>query len=256
MPVLYANISGVWTPINFATPPEVHIGPTQPTGNETMWIDTSTNPPTTKAFIGGTWVTVGAVSPNEVFVGPSDPLPADPQVELWYDSDAVAPSVPGGVGIPGGGATGQVLTKASATSFDAAWANAPRGLIASHTLATVFVTTSSHMTAQDEGLTVTFTEVAGRNLRFTVAVQPYVSGGANGLRYSLARNGVIARSWDLPIEATSANVSLSTTFTHFAVAAGGAATWKVQLQALNSNTAVNSYAIAAVPRCLFVEDVG
>jgi len=94
MPVLYAKIANVWTPINFATPPEVFIGSTTPSGNETMWIDTSTNPPTTKAFVGGAWVTVGAVAPNEVFVGPNDPLPTDPQTELWYDTDAPAPPTP------------------------------------------------------------------------------------------------------------------------------------------------------------------
>lgn len=97
MPVLNAKINGAWVPLTFLTPPEVFIGNTAPVGNEVMWIDTTTTPPTTKAFVAGAWVTVGAIAPDEVWVGPNDP--GNAAVELWYDSDAAAVSVPYGMPI-------------------------------------------------------------------------------------------------------------------------------------------------------------
>jgi hypothetical protein len=118
MPVLKAKIGGVWTDLTFLTPPEVAIGNTTPTGNQVLWIDTTTAPPTTKAFVGGTWVVVGAVAPDEVWIGTDDPN--NPQVELWYDTDA-SPSVLPGVGLPAGGAINQFLTKKSANNYDTQW---------------------------------------------------------------------------------------------------------------------------------------
>lgn len=41
--------------------------------------------------VGGSWVPVGGGTTDEVAIGPDDPVAANPNVELWYDTDA--PSV-------------------------------------------------------------------------------------------------------------------------------------------------------------------
>jgi hypothetical protein len=88
-----------------------------------------------RALINGAWVDVGGGSgaaADEVFVGPDDPGLSG-SYEMWYDSDAPSPT--SGIGIPGGGTTGQVLAKSSSADFDAAWqtpawlANLPKGLL-------------------------------------------------------------------------------------------------------------------------------
>lgn len=43
------------------------------------------------ARVAGSWVPIGNGAGNEVFVGPNDPIATDPDIELWYDSDAVVP---------------------------------------------------------------------------------------------------------------------------------------------------------------------
>jgi len=76
------------------------------------------------ANVGGVWVPVGGGGAEEVFVGPDDPIASVPSTELWYDTDAVAPTTP--PGIPAGGATGQALVKTSATDFAVGWGTVPR----------------------------------------------------------------------------------------------------------------------------------
>ena len=77
--------------------------------------------PTLKANIGGVWTPISSGAgggTDEVSVGPSPPT--DPNIELWFDSDAPGP-VSVGVGLPSAGTTGQVLVKQSATDYDATW---------------------------------------------------------------------------------------------------------------------------------------
>jgi len=38
--------------------------------------------------VGGSWVPVGGGTTDEVAIGPDDPVAANPNVELWYDTDA------------------------------------------------------------------------------------------------------------------------------------------------------------------------
>lgn len=58
---------------------------------------------------------------NEVTVSPD--TPTDPDTELWYDTDDVAP-----YWLPGG-SVGQVPMKQSSADGDIQWAHVPRGLI-------------------------------------------------------------------------------------------------------------------------------
>ena len=134
----------------------------------------------------------------------------------------------------------------------------PRGLLAAHSLTTVFNTAATHTTLQDEGLTVTVSEVAGRKLKFTLQVNPYVPGGANGVNFRLLRDGVSMRDWFVPTEALSTGTVHSITFTHqetVAVTHVGSV-FKIQLAAFSTNTQVASSAAATFPRVLLVEDVG
>jgi len=48
---------------------------------------------TLKAKVNGVWVAInGGSGSDEVFVQPDDPITANPTAELWYDTDAPAPT--------------------------------------------------------------------------------------------------------------------------------------------------------------------
>lgn len=127
-----------------------------------------------------------------------------------------------------------------------------------HTLTTAFVTVATHTNAQDEGLTITADEVADCRLRFTLAVNPYASGGVQDIVYTLLRNGVVIRSWTIPGLSLSASNAHSLTLTHIIdpTVDEAAVIYKVQLKAVASNTAVNSYGDATYQRQLLVENLG
>ena len=190
MAVLHAKIAGAWVPINFTSPPEVHIGSTTPPGPQTIWIDTSTDPPTTKAWVGGAWVTVGtAGGSDEVWIGTADPMPANPEIELWYDTDAPAPAA-SVAGVPSGGTAGQVLAKKTATSFDTEWRTNPqifRAFLAANTSvpaagALDVVTLSVPVTPAGTILMATFS---------TAYLHPSGITGAFDLAYSLGSQSVV-----------------------------------------------------------------
>lgn len=134
----------------------------------------------------------------------------------------------------------------------------PGGCLGAHSLTTAFVTVSTHTTYQDEGLTKTVAEVAGRRIRITLGVAPYVSGGSNGVVYALLRGAVVIHEWFVPSDAINSSLPHMMTLTHTEVVASsaGASVFKVQLKANPGNTAVNSYAAAASPRQLIIEDIG
>lgn len=134
----------------------------------------------------------------------------------------------------------------------------PGGVLGVHSLTSAFVTAGSHTTYQDEGLTKTVAETAGRRLKFTLIVAPYVSGGTNSIVYALLRGAVGIHEWFVPIEAMSTALPHMMTFTHTEVVASsaGASVFKVQLKANTNNTAVNSYGAAVSARQLIIEDTG
>lgn len=72
--------------ITGTTPPVVTAGAPD------IWIDT-TDPdsPLIKYWDGDSWeVAAAGETIDEVWIGPDDPAPANPLIELWYDTDAVA----------------------------------------------------------------------------------------------------------------------------------------------------------------------
>lgn len=142
--------------------------------------------------------------------------------------------------------------------IDETWTdNLPRGIVASHTLTTAFVTSATHTTAQAEGLTVTYDDVAGRKLKFTASLSLYVSGGANGIVVDLQRDGVVIRRFGLPAEALGAAGNVGTfTYAETVVATHAASVYRLTINASTNNTAVNSFGSAAQPRQLIIEDCG
>jgi len=277
---LYARVGGAWVPASaggVAVQPTRRIDTTLPltgggdlSADRTLAINTFTStvkgavpPPTTVTgkFLkdDGSWaLPAGGVLPTdpglqEVFVGPTDPGLV---YELWYDTDSPPASSPG-AGLPSGGSAGQVLTKQSVSSFDAVWANMPRGLMGSNVLTTNFLTTAPHTTLRDEGLTVTFDEVVGRKYEFTMVLNSYVPGGVNNVQYRLLRNGVSQHTYDVNAAALGTTGVLSVTLTHLVISAvGGTATWKVQFAALGSDLQASSYADANYIKSLHVKDIG
>lgn len=132
------------------------------------------------------------------------------------------------------------------------------GSLAAHSLATVFNTAAVHTTMQDEGLTVTVADVAGRRYKWTLALNLYIPGGANGVLVQLLRSAAILRVWSLPVEALSTTASHAVTLTHTELIAAsvGSSPYKVQIAASTNNTQVTSHGAATVLRQLIVEDIG
>lgn len=141
----------------------------------------------------------------------------------------------------------------------AAQRSTPRGVLGVHSLTTNYPTTGTHTTYQDDGLTKTVDETAGRRLRFTIAAHFYAPGGANAISYRLLRDGVQIAKWLLPSEAINAvNVLHSATFTYSEVVAVThvASVFKTQVAAGINNTSVSSYGDASFIRQLIIEDIG
>lgn len=126
-----------------------------------------------------------------------------------------------------------------------------------HSLATPFTTTGTHTTFQDEGLTVTVNDIAGRIFRFTAVVNAFAQGGtATGIKYQLLRDGVVLRIWTIPLEAVSTTVANSTTleYTEPIAVTHAASVYKLQIAA-TTNFAVRSDGSSTMTRELMVEDI-
>lgn len=139
-----------------------------------------------------------------------------------------------------------------------ATATLPLGALGTHTLTTVFTTTGTHTTLQDEGLTLTINDTAGRRLRFTFVVQPYAPGGANSIVLTLLRNGVKVRDYVLPSTAVSTTDAHAMTLSHVETIAATFANsvYKLQIAASPTNTSVSSFGSATLPRQFIIEDIG
>jgi hypothetical protein len=124
-------------------------------------------------------------------------------------------------------------------------------------LATNFTTSPTHTTAQDEGLSVSVTYAAARRLRVSFSGSLGASGGAQGAQLTIQRTStnvyLVTNSRALST-VFGDNVFYSLTFN--GPVAGATETFKTRLNALTSNTAVNSYGNANEPRVLMVEDLG
>jgi hypothetical protein len=133
----------------------------------------------------------------------------------------------------------------------------PYALLGRTQLATSFTTSATHTTAQDEGLSLSVTYAAARQLRVSFMGSLGASGGAQGAQVKILRGSttvyLVTNSRALST-VFGDNVFYSLTFA--GPVAGATETFKVQLNALSNNTAVNSYGNANEPRALMVEDLG
>jgi hypothetical protein len=182
----------------------------------------------------------------------TDPIGANPQAELWIDTVTNPPAAPLASQIsfsPTG-----LLTD---TNVQAAIVRLPRGFVAIHSIAAPYTTTGTHTTYQDDGLTVTINEESTRRYRISISQTPYASGGANQINIALLRNGVIVRSWDMPLEALAIGYGHSVQFQHYVVGVTAAGViYKTQIKAGSNNTAVSTYGSGSIIRQLLIEDIG
>lgn len=145
---------------------------------------------------------------------------------------------------------GAVLTAAQLNRF-------PRGVMGLQTLTTAFQTIATHTTFQDNGMTLTFTEVSGRLYRITAFSNLYPIGGIQGVNIRILRAAVALKQGNFATNVMNATTALplQLSYTYTAVT-NGAATFKVQIAAATNNTAVNDFGDATFPRQFIIEDIG
>ena len=136
-------------------------------------------------------------------------------------------------------------------------------LLGVHTLTTGFTTSATHTTYQDEGLTLSVPYLANRILRVTFSSNPYPSGGLQSIRWKLLRGSTtlgIFQTLSAELD-TGAVTTKMYAVTFNGPASAATETFKVQMKAASSNTAVTSFGgdingEGVGPRLLTVEDLG
>jgi hypothetical protein len=146
--------------------------------------------------------------------------------------------------------SGAVLTAAQMN-------NLPWGYVGLQTLTTAFATTATHTTFQDNGMTLTITEVSGRQYKITARVNPYPSGGLQGIKMQIVRGSTALARSDFSPNVLDTGISFPTVITYvYTSAASGSATYKMQIGALTANTEVQDFGNTTYPRQFFIEDIG
>lgn len=145
---------------------------------------------------------------------------------------------------------GQVLTASNANAF-------PFGYMGVQTLTTAFTTSSTHTTFQDNGMTLTITEISGRVYRITAYSNIYPAGGLQGVNIQILRAGTALKRGDFSANVMDAGISLPIAFSYtYTATSSGSATYKAQIAAQTANTAVSDYGSATYPRQFLIEDLG
>ena len=146
--------------------------------------------------------------------------------------------------------SGNVLTAAQMNDL-------PWGYVGLQTLTTSFATSATHTTFQDSGMTLTFTEVNGRKYKITARVNPYPSGGLQGIKMRIVRGSTAIAQSDFSSAVLDTGVSFPTSIVYvYTSTASGSATFKIQIGALTNNTTVEDFGSATYPRQFFIEDIG
>ena len=146
--------------------------------------------------------------------------------------------------------SGAVLTAAQMN-------NLPFGVAGIQTLTSSFATVAPHTTFQDNGMTLTITEVSGRYYRITAFSNLFPSGGLQGVEFRIRRAATSVKQGNYAQAVMQVDTALPVvlSFTYLSVASG-AATYKVQIAAITNNTMVNDYGDAQFPRQFLIEDLG
>ena len=135
--------------------------------------------------------------------------------------------------------------------------NLPFGVFPGQQLTTPFTTSATHTTFQDDGLTLTITEIAGRIYKVTALENPYPSGGQQGVKFALLRDATILRQWSYSSAVMDSGNSYPAVMQYvYTSSASGSFTLKMQIGAQTDNTAVSSYGDGSFPRQFIIEDMG
>ena len=146
--------------------------------------------------------------------------------------------------------SGNVLTAAQMN-------NLPFGVFPGQQLTTSFTTAATHTNFQDDGLTLTITEIAGRIYKVTALENPYPSGGQQGVQFALLRGASVLRQWTYSSTVMDAGVAYPAVMQYiYTSPASGSFTLKMQISATTNNTAVTSYGDGTFPRQFIIEDLG
>jgi hypothetical protein len=135
--------------------------------------------------------------------------------------------------------------------------NLPFGICGVQTLTSQFTTSATHTTFQDTGMTLTITEVSGRIYQITAYCYPYPNGGDQTMLFQMLRNATVVKKADFPSNMLNTGVAVPVviSFTYTSVASGSS-TFKMQLAAQTSNSAVADYGAATYPRQFVIQDIG
>ena len=146
--------------------------------------------------------------------------------------------------------TGAVLTAAQMN-------NLPWGVAGLQTLTSTFTTSPTHTNFQDTGMTLTITEVSGRRYRLNAKMNIYPSGGLQGINMRFVRAAAVVSQANVPSAALDAGNGFSIGFQAvYTAVASGSATYKVQIAAATSNTAVSDFGDTVFTRQFWIEDIG
>lgn len=144
--------------------------------------------------------------------------------------------------------TGDVLT---ATNFN----YLPRGVLGYYTTSSNFATSATHTTFQDDGLSVSVTYGASRVLKVSVGWTLYPGGGLQSIYFKWLRGSTQIGPTGT-VDSASLNAGGGNFFTFSWVfngpAAGATETFKTQIAASTSNTAVNTFS----NKWICIEDLG
>ena len=159
---------------------------------------------------------------------------------------------------PGTATAGEVLTAAFWNTNVRDNSNAlPRGVLGKASLATAFTTSATHTAYQDTGLTASVTYENNRILRVSCMAQYYPSGGLQGINIRLIRTATTMSQHQITADALNATASTAGFVECFITTASATTeTFKVQISAAVSNTAVTQYGDGNFTRYFIVEDIG
>jgi hypothetical protein len=146
--------------------------------------------------------------------------------------------------------SGAILTAAQQNNF-------PRGVMAYQNNTAGFATSAPHTTYQDNGMTLTITEVAGRLYKISYSFYPYPNGGQQSINMRFQRGATTIKDANvftgMMSTAFAPNILSSATYVS---PASGSFTYTVQIAAATANTQVTDFGNATSVRSFWIEDLG
>jgi hypothetical protein len=135
--------------------------------------------------------------------------------------------------------------------------SAPRGVLGKQTLTSSFGTSATHTTWQDTGLSFSVSYGANRTLKATCSSGYYTAGGTQTIGVRFVRGSTVFATFNINAVAVNAdNVLNLDNSAYITTSSAATETFKVQLQAAQTNAQVNQYGDANLLRMFFVEDIG